>query len=68
MRKAFNPSEKHNSDLDGPRHRVKPSKSTRKWWNLGDDDDDDPPPTPTGARLPRPPVPIIDGVGLAPAA
>ncbi len=68
MRKAFNPPEKHNSELDGRRHRDKPSKSnTRKWWNLGDDDDD-PPPTPAGARLPRPPVPLIDGVGLAPAA
>ena len=32
-----------------------------------DDDDDDPPPAPVAARLPKP-VPLVDGVGLVPAA
>ena len=68
MRKAFYPSDEYDSREDERRALYAASKSKwKKWWDRRDDDDDDPPPAPVAARLPKP-VPLVDGVGLVPAA
>lgn len=66
MRKAFYPSDEYDSRGDERRLSRRAAKRI-SWWHRRDDDDDDPPPAPVAARLPKP-VPLVDGVGLAPAA
>jgi hypothetical protein len=63
--REFYPSDEYDSEQE--ERRLKGRRSKWKWWDRHDDDDDDPPPAPVAARLPKP-VPLVDGVGLMPAA
>jgi hypothetical protein len=65
--REFYPSDEYDSEHDERRFKDEQSRSKWKWWDRHDDDDDDPPPAPAAAQLPKP-VPLVDGVGLMPAA